>query len=71
MERNAKLLLKIGNNIRKFRNKKGISQQVLADYSEIAKSTLQRIEKGELNPSILIIIKISQILEINITDITN
>ena len=45
----AKYLMDIGNNIRTRRNDLGVSQQELADNSDIAKSTVQRIEKGELN----------------------
>ena len=59
----------IGNNIRKGRNKLNISQQVLADNANIAKSTVQRIEKGEMNPSILTLINICLALEIDLAKI--
>jgi len=59
----------IGNNIRKRRNTKGISQQELADYSDVAKSTIQRIEKGDMNPSILTLKCISVALEINLSEL--
>lgn len=59
----------IGNTIRKKRNAKGISQQELADYSDIAKSTVQRIEKGEMNPSILTLKSISVALEIELSEL--
>jgi transcriptional regulator with XRE-family HTH domain len=40
-------LLLIGNNIKQARNLKGLSQQELADYSNVAKSTVQRIKKAK------------------------
>ena len=59
----------IGNNIRKKRDAKGISQQELADNSDVAKSTIQRIEKGEMNPSVLTLIKISTALQIEVVEL--
>ena len=59
----------IGNNIRKKRDEFGISQQALADNADVAKSTVQRIEKGEMNPSILTLKNISLALEINVEDL--
>jgi len=64
-----KYLQLIGNNIRKKRDEKGISQQELADYSNVAKSTIQRIEGGEMNPSILILKSISMALEIELGEL--
>ncbi len=66
---NEKILKSIGDNIRKIRDSKNISQQELADHSNVAKSTIHRIENGKLNPSIVTIIKICDFLEINIEQI--
>lgn len=71
MQRHDKKYLQlIGNNLRKKRSTKGISQQELADNSDVAKSTIQRIEKGEMNPSILTLIKISLALKIDLAELT-
>ena len=64
-----KQLQQIGNNIRKKRDAKDISQQELADNSDVAKSTIQRIEKGEMNPSVLTLIKISLALETELSEL--
>ena len=64
-----KYLQLIGNNIRKRRDEKEMSQQELADLSDIAKSTIQRIEGGEMNPSILILKSISNALEIDLAEL--
>ena len=70
MESGKNLLLEtIGNNIRRYRTLKKMSQQSVADYTNIAKSTIQRIENGKLNPTILMLEKISITLEIEIEDL--
>lgn len=71
MKNEKKLLFQIGDNIRKFRNTKGKSQQFLADECNIAKSTIQRIESGKLNPTILMLEKIAKSLEIELNELIN
>lgn len=66
-QQGKKHLQLIGNNIRKKRNELCMSQQELADNADVAKSTIQRIEKGEMNPSILTLINISLALEIDLS----
>ena len=69
METHNNLLEKIGDNIRSFRNIKGMSQQVLGDVSNVAKSTIKRIESGKLNPTILMLQKIASTLEIGLDEL--
>ena len=52
MTSNSEYLKKLGENLRIKRQEALLSQQELADISNVAKSTIQRIEKGSLNPSI-------------------
>jgi transcriptional regulator with XRE-family HTH domain len=68
-QQGKKYLQLVGNNIRKMRDKKGISQQELADSSDVAKSTIQRIEKGDMNPSLLTIRSISVALEVELSEL--
>jgi transcriptional regulator with XRE-family HTH domain len=68
-QQSKKYLQLIGNNIRKKRNELGISQQELADNADVAKSTIQRIEKGDMNPSILTLKNISVALEIDLSEL--
>lgn len=68
-QQSKKYLQLIGNNIRKKRDELGISQQELADNADVAKSTIQRIEKGVMNPSILTLINICLALEIDLTNL--
>ncbi len=69
MNSDVDLLKTIGNNIRKFRNEKKFSQQELADITNIAKSTVQRIESGKLNPTIVMLNNISISLDIKLDEL--
>ena len=71
MNSNEDLLKTIGNNIRKLRNERKISQQELADITNIAKSTVQRIESGKLNPTIVMLNNISIAMDIKLTELIN
>ena len=69
MKSDEELLKAIGNNIRKFRNERKISQQELADVTNIAKSTVQRIETGKLNPTIVMLNNIACTLDVGLEDL--
>ena len=60
---------KIGNRIRELRESKGISQQNLAAICNFEKANLSRIEAGRTNPTISTLYKISQALEITLSDL--
>ena len=62
-------LINLGIRIRQLREKKNISQQNLADICNIPKSTIGRIERNEVNTTIKTLIKISNALEIEFTDL--
>ncbi|MDO7523393.1 helix-turn-helix transcriptional regulator [Acinetobacter baumannii] len=57
------LSIKIGQLIRKKRKEKEISQEKLALLCNIDRSYLGRIERGEVNITILKLYEISNILE--------
>lgn len=57
------LSVKIGQRIRDKRKEKGISQEKLALICNIDRSYLGRIERGEVNITILKLYEISTILE--------
>ena len=59
----------VGNRIRLLRESKGISQQVLAAMCNFEKGNMSRIEAGKTNPTLYTLYKISQSLEIKITDL--
>ena len=69
MDDKEQFLVLVGDNIRKLRMAKFYSQQQLADEVNIAKSTIQRIESGKLNPTIWLLKNIIIVLEVNVDDL--
>ena len=57
-------LNKLGKNIQKYRKLKGYSQNVLADYLEISREHLAKIETAKRRISLKLLFKLSEILEI-------
>lgn len=64
-----KELKQIGNNIRRFRLKKGLTQVELAYESGIEENTLNRIEKGKTNPTMKTMLNIAKALGVKLSEI--
>lgn len=65
-----KITLKnFGNNIRKLRKIKGLSQENLAFKTGLDRTYIGGIERGERNPSLKNIIKIAKALNVEISDL--
>lgn len=60
---------KFGNNVKKFRLEKGLSQETLALESGLDRTYIPGIEKGERNVSINVIEKISKGLKVEIKEL--
>jgi len=61
---------KIGENVKKYRNKLGISQDVLSKKSNLAFHTIAKIEAGATpNPTIETVKKIADALGISLDDL--
>lgn len=54
----------IGNNVREYRKKLGLSQEELADLSGVHRTYIGAVERGEKNVSALSIAKIAKALKI-------
>lgn len=67
----SQLQQKIGQRIRELRESKGISQQNFAAICNFEKANLSRIEAGRTNPTVSTLYKISQALEITISELVN
>lgn len=63
------LLLKIGENIRKFRMAQGISQEYLANECEVDYSQINRMELGKVNFSVSYLTKIASVLKVDPRDL--
>ena len=61
---------KIGDNIKKYRNKLGISQDVLSKRADLAFHTIAKIEAGSTpDPRIKTVKKIADALGVGIDDL--
>ena len=63
------LLKNIAQNLRIYRAIKKISQDELAEMCEISQQYICKIENEKVNPSIQILFKLAQNLEITINDL--
>lgn len=61
--------IKLGKNIKKYRNKKGLTQQKLADIVDMGINFIGKIEVGFSKPSLDIVIKIAKALDVKLCDL--
>ena len=59
------ILIEFGNNVRKLRLSKGLTQEQLANELGVEISQISRIERGVVNTSVTTIYAISQTLKID------
>ena len=62
--------INIGENIKKYRNKQGLSQDDLAKKSGVKYTTLTKIESNVIKkPSVIIMSKLAKALSVSIEDL--
>ena len=59
----------LGDNIRKARKAKNITQEKLAEYADVSTVFISQIENGSGKPSLETIFKISNVLHVTIDDL--
>ena len=60
----------IGDNIKRYRNKLGLSQEGFAQKSGVKYTTLTKIESGVIKtPSVVIVGKIAKALDVSIEEL--
>lgn len=59
-------LLNLGINIKSERLRRGLSQEELAEKCDISRNSVSLIETGKINPTIIKIIDIAQVLCVDI-----
>ncbi len=69
--KNRDSIILFGTHLRKLREERNLSQQQLADISNIAKITIQRIENAKFSVTLDVMISISEGLEIKVSDLIN
>ncbi|MBK9181769.1 MAG: helix-turn-helix transcriptional regulator [Ignavibacteria bacterium] len=56
----------LGNNIRRYRLKKGLTQEQLSQLSEVSEAYVSRLEAGKRNPTVNVLAKIAEILGVEL-----
>jgi transcriptional regulator with XRE-family HTH domain len=64
-------LISLGIHLRQIRENKNFSQQSLADICDLPKTTIGRIERAEINATIITLVKIANALEIEPKELLN
>ena len=59
----------VGKVIAEFRKRKGVSQEVLSGLSDIGRTHLSAIERGERKPTLETLYRISCALDVKMSDI--
>ncbi len=62
---------KIGNNVRRLRQAKGLKQSELAELVGVEDKTISRIEVGGNYPSLDLLVRMSTALECDLTEFVN
>lgn len=66
-----KRILEIGNRIKEARNEKGLTQKALAEKLDVSTITIQNYENNRRKPSLEMINKISEALDMTFNDLVN
>ena len=56
----------LGSNIRRYRLKKGLTQEQLSQLSEVSEAYLSKLEAGRRNPTVTVLAKIAEILGVEL-----
>ena len=62
---------KLGKNFAKYRQKKGLSQEKLAEIVNLSREYITRVERGQKNISLKKLFAIADALEVDFSNLTN
>ena len=60
-----------GRRLRALRGRRGLTQQALADRAHLNLSYIFRLEKGQRNPTLLVLHDLASVLKIKVRDLTD
>lgn len=60
---------RIGRNVQRLRRSKGLSQEELSDRAAIHQTYLSGVEGGKRNPSALVLARIADGLEVDVSEL--
>jgi len=63
------VLKKFGEQVRKLRREKGMTQEQLADAAGIERSYMGTIERGERNPTLMKVYNIAKALKVSTSEL--
>ena len=69
IQRNESTLNALANNVRRLRKLVGLSQEELAFQCEIDRTYISKVERGVANPSLLILARIAEVLDVSIEEL--
>jgi transcriptional regulator with XRE-family HTH domain len=69
--RDKKLLRMFGLHLRRVRTQRGMTQQALADESELWLSQIGRIERGEVNVTLSMIAVLARTLKVELKELVD
>jgi transcriptional regulator with XRE-family HTH domain len=69
IQRNESILIALANNVRRLRKVVGLSQEELAFQCEIDRTYISKVEWGVANPSLLILARVAEVLEVRIEEL--
>lgn len=69
MNSEAKFYIELGVRIASNRTKKSISQEVLADFLKLSRSSVANIEKGRQKPSVIALALIANFLKVDVSEL--
>ncbi|CAN1516661.1 COG1476 Predicted transcriptional regulators [Methylophilaceae bacterium] len=69
IHRNESTLNTLANNVRRLRKLSGLSQEELAFQCEIDRTYISKVERGVANPSLLILSRIAEVLDVSIEEL--
>lgn len=62
---------KLGKNLKRIRNEKGVTQERLQEISGLDRGYISGVERGVRNPSIRNIERLAKALKVSVSDLTN
>lgn len=63
------LLQHLASNVKARRKQLGITQEILALDAGIDRTYISQIERGISNPSLLVLVKVSEILDVDVVEL--
>ncbi|MFN8271948.1 MAG: helix-turn-helix transcriptional regulator [Chitinophagaceae bacterium] len=67
--RDDKILKEFGKRLKKYRTTKKLSIRKLSDIADVDFSQIHRIEKGESNPTLTMILTLASALNLTVTEL--